>query len=61
MESLKEVLMQRDGLTSEQADERIKEASEDLQNRLEDEDEELPFDFMGEEFGLEPDYLMELL
>lgn len=59
MNSLKKVLIERDGLTEEQADEQIADAKEELMNRLGN--GEMPFDFCEEEFGLEPDYLYDLI
>jgi hypothetical protein len=56
---LKEVLMSRDGLSSQEAEEMITSAREDLLSRIED--GEMPFNFMEDEFGLEEDYLMDLL
>jgi len=59
MENLKEVLMRRDGLTSEEAEEQISEAREELSRRLEDGED--AYDICEEEFGLEPDFLEDLL
>lgn len=59
MESLKEVLMRRDGMSSEEADDLINDCLEDLIDRLNMGD--LPFDICEEWFGLEPDYLDDLL
>jgi hypothetical protein len=59
MNSLKKILMERDGLTEEQAQEQINNAREELMNRLGN--GEMPFDFCEEEFGLEPDYLEDIL
>ena len=59
MKPLKKVLMERDGLTEEEAQEQIDNAHEELMERLED--GEMPFDFMMDEFGLEPDYLEDLI
>ena len=59
MESLKEVLMSRDGLTSQEADDAIVSARENLMERLGD--GEIPYDICEEEFGLEPDYIMDLI
>jgi len=59
MKSLKEVLIDRDGLTGTEADERINEARRELLERIEN--GEMPFDFCEEEFGLEPDYLTDLM
>ena len=57
--SIKEVLMERDGLTSDEADEFIAAATEDMYERLAD--GEMPFDLCEEWFGLEPDYLNQLM
>lgn len=57
--SLKEVLMDRDGLSSDEADEQIQDAREDLLQRIKDGD--CPTDICEELFGLEPDYLDDLL
>lgn len=59
MESIRDVLMSRDGMSAEEADELIERAREDLQIRLAR--GEQPDDICQEWFGLEPDYLMELL
>jgi len=59
MSELKKVLMRRDGLTSAEADKRISEVSERIGSG------EIGIfemdDIMMEEFGLEPDYIMDLL
>ena len=59
MRTLKEVLMDRDGLTEDEALDSINEAREDLEERLAS--GEMPFDICAEHFGLEPDYIMELM
>jgi len=56
MTELKQAIMQRDGLTSEEADEMICNAREMV---LEDGMD--PEEVLLEEFGLEPDYLFDLL
>jgi hypothetical protein len=58
-DSIKQVLMERDGLTEQEAELQIEEAKTELHKRLEQ--GELPFDFCEEQFGLEPDYLIDLL
>lgn len=58
MNNLKAVLMSRDGLSAEQADERIDELREKLKECLAEGSH--PFDFMQDECGLEPDYLYDL-
>jgi hypothetical protein len=57
--SLKETLMSRDNLTEEQAEEQIQAARNNLYDRLEH--GEMPFDICAEWFGLEPDYIDELM
>ena len=59
MSELKKVLMSRDKLTSKQADDRISQAADDLMQRLGNGED--CYDFCSEEFGLEPDYLMDLV
>ena len=59
METIKEVLIRRDGMTPEEADDMLKDAHEDFDQRIED--GELPYDFCEEWFGLEPDYLVEFM
>lgn len=61
MRSIKEVLMDRDNMSESQAEELIEEAKEALQEYLADDDQESAMDICQEFFGLEPDYLMELL
>jgi len=58
MYQIKPVLMKRDGLTSEEADNLITEAKADLHQRLEAGD--MPFNICAEWFGLEPDYIDDL-
>ena len=55
IESLKQVLMRRDGLTNEEAAELIDEA----RNRVYEGDD--PEEILHEEFGLEPDYIFDIL
>lgn len=59
MESLKEVLMRRDGLTEQEANEQIQDAREELNDRLAN--GEMPDDICEELFGLEPDFLFDLI
>ena len=61
-ETIKEVLMRRDDMDEVDAEELIAEAKEDLQDRLEDaETFGDPEDICIDWFGLEMDYIMELL
>ena len=55
MSELKKVLMERDGMTPKEADEVIADAKERV---FEGED---PEDVLAEEFGLELDYIFDLL
>lgn len=59
MESIKEILMCRDGMTEEEAEDLIEQAKDDLNERLER--GELPDDICQEWFGLEPDFIWELV
>jgi len=59
METIKDVLMRRDGLTAQEANDFITEARADLNKRLAD--GEYPDDICEEWFGLEPDYVYELM
>jgi len=61
MKSIKEVLMERDGLSEVEAEELILEARDALEVYLEDGDFFLADNICEEFFGLEPDYLMELI
>ena len=61
MESIKEVLMQRDGLSSEDAEMEITEAKVQLAEYLELGDIESAYNICEECFGLEPDYIMKLM
>ena len=55
MKTLKEILMRRDGLAESEADEQIREARERVS---EGED---PEEILHEDFGLEPDYIFDLI
>lgn len=55
MESLRQVLMRRDDLTGEEADQLIDDARQQV---LDGED---PEEVLLNEFGLEPDYVFDLL
>lgn len=59
MRSIKQILIERDGLTESEAENEISDARQDLQDRLND--GEMPFDICAEWFGIEPDYLDELM
>ena len=59
MKTIKQVLMERDGMTEVEADDLISQATEDLYTRLSEGD--MPDDICEEWFGLEPDYIFNLL
>ena len=61
MRTIKEILMQRDGLDEEAALDLISDAQGDLQQRLSGESEDDPFMICADWFGLEEDYVMELV
>jgi hypothetical protein len=54
-ESLKEVIMRRDNMTSAEADELIAEAKEAIEGG------EDPEEVLSEYFGLEPDFIFDIL
>jgi len=60
-ETIKEVLMRRDDMSAEDADDLIAEAKEELECCLDDRDFDAADNVAADFFGLEPDYLMELL
>jgi len=53
------VLMRRNNMSQEEAEDLISQAKADLDERLEQ--GEMPEDICEEWFGLEPDYLMDLI
>jgi len=61
MESIKDVLMRRDKMSVEEADEAIDEAKEALQEYLANDDLAGAEDVCSHHFGLEPDYVFDLL
>lgn len=59
METIKQILMQRDNMTEKEADNLIADARADMYYRL---DHNIDAnDICQEYFGLEPDFLLELL
>ena len=61
MESIKQVLMRRDNLSSQDADILISEAREVLNEYIENDDMDSAYNICQEYFGLEPDYLDEIM
>ena len=56
---IKKTIMQRDNLTSQEADAQIKLARNDLLECLDN--GEMPYDICNDWFGLEPDYIEDLI
>jgi len=61
METIKEILMRRDGISESEAEDLINDAKEELYELLEQGNTEEAYDICQTHFGLEPDYLMELI
>jgi len=59
VQSIMSVLIERDKMSKKDAENLIKLAVEDLRERLAEGD--MPFDICFEWFGLEPDYIEELI
>ena len=61
MKGIKQILMDRDGMTAEDADELIEAVREDINFAAECGDYELAEDIMLGDLGLEMDYIFEFL
>ena len=61
MESLKQTIMRRDNLSSKEADEQIADAKVTLQQYLIDGNTTDAYDICQEFFGLEPEYIKDLM
>jgi|APSaa5957512622_1039677.scaffolds.fasta_scaffold321058_1 hypothetical protein len=61
MDDLKTTIMRTENLTSSEADEMITRARAELYLRLEDSSEGSAYDICEDWFGLEPDYVMDLI
>jgi hypothetical protein len=61
MESIKQILMKRDGVSENEADNQIDIAVEELMEALQSGDMDVAEDICLDHFGLEPDYIMDLL
>ena len=61
MKSIKQILMDRDDMTAEEAEELIKEVREEIQIAASNGDYELVEDIMYGDLGLEMDYIFEFL
>jgi hypothetical protein len=60
MESIKEILMRRDDMTEEEADDAVDDLKQQLNEYLAEGNLEDAY-YVCESVGLEPDYLMELM
>jgi len=61
VDSIKSVLMKRDGISAEEADDMIQCAKEELAEHIENGDITSADEICADHFGLEPDYLEELM
>jgi hypothetical protein len=61
METIKQVLIRRDDIGEKEAEELIQQAKEQLQEYIDEGDMESAYNICEEFFGLEPDYIMELI
>lgn len=61
MKSIKETIMKRDDIEAHEADELILQAREELEPHIRNGDLEACEMIVMDYFGLEPDYLMELI
>lgn len=60
-ETIKQILIRRDNMTADEADDLIAEAIEAMEEYLAENDTESAYNICSEYFGLEPDYLDELI
>jgi len=60
-ETIKQILMRRDNMTEKNADDLISEATDAMNEYLSDGDMDSAEYVCEEYFGLEPDYIMELM
>ncbi len=61
MERIEDILVERDGMTMDEAKELIADAREDLQACISEGDLSGAGDICSTWFGLEPDYIMQLM
>ncbi len=61
MDSIKQILIRRDGMSAQEADNLINDAKEAIEEYLENNDFFAAENVCEEFFGLEPDYLGELI
>ena len=61
METIKDILMRRDGLSETEANNRIDEARQHMYELLDSGETDEAYEICNEHFGLEPDYIQELM
>ena len=61
MQSIKQVLMERDDMSETDAEELISEAKDHLEEYMINDEMDYAYDICSDYFGLEPDYLDELM
>ena len=61
MKSLKQTIMDRDGISADEADDLIEEATDTLHSYIESGDSEAAENICEEYFGLEPDFLLDMI
>ena len=61
MNEIVRILMERDGVSEQEACEAVEDAKEELQERLADSSMGDPYEICADCFGLEPDYIMDLI
>lgn len=60
MEKIIRILMRRDEMTRKEAEEYVKDTMEEIQSAIDCGDYSLAEDIFESDFGLEPDYLIDL-
>lgn len=61
IETIKQLLMRRDGLTAQEADDQVAEGKQILAQLIHEERFVEAYDICEELFGIEPDYLIDLM
>lgn len=61
MENITDVLVRRDGISEEEAERQVADFREEIDDMIMEGDLEGIEDALMDEFGLEPDYLMDVL
>ena len=61
MESIKEILVRRDGMTPQEAEEYIQSVAEEFRVAVEENDFDMAQDILQDSFSLEPDFIPDML